>query len=147
MAELVGRTHGMREHSEAGRCKGCLVERSPCESLQRSQTRIAVLSLWLTPDEHREANGFSWEPIREVAILFAAIFVCAIPVLAALAAGERGPFAWLLHVVNQPDGEDTEQPRQLGGQIPGPWPPATVDTSGLGRCVVEAELLSCFSSR
>ena len=33
---------------------------------------IALLSLWLTPNEHREANGFSWEPIREVAILFAA---------------------------------------------------------------------------
>ena len=29
---------------------------------------IAALSLKLTPDEHREANGFTWEPIREVAI-------------------------------------------------------------------------------
>ena len=38
---------------------------------------IALASLWLTPDEHREANGFSWEPILEVAILFAGIFVCA----------------------------------------------------------------------
>jgi Na+/H+ antiporter NhaD/arsenite permease-like protein len=36
---------------------------------------IALASLWLTPDEHRAANGFTWEPIREVAKLFAAIFV------------------------------------------------------------------------
>ncbi len=27
----------------------------------------ALASLWLTPEEHRAANGFSWEPIREVA--------------------------------------------------------------------------------
>jgi Na+/H+ antiporter NhaD/arsenite permease-like protein len=32
---------------------------------------IALLSLWLTRKEHREANGFTWEPIREVAKLFA----------------------------------------------------------------------------
>jgi len=25
---------------------------------------IACLSLWLTPDEHRTANGFTWEPIK-----------------------------------------------------------------------------------
>src|SRR3954471_19776906 len=37
---------------------------------------LAVLSLALTPNEHREANGFSWEPILEVAILFAGIFTC-----------------------------------------------------------------------
>ncbi len=65
---------------------------------------IAIASLVLTPDEHRDANGFSWEPIREVAILFGAIFVCIIPVLAALGAGQRGPFAWLLDLVTRPDG-------------------------------------------
>jgi Na+/H+ antiporter NhaD/arsenite permease-like protein len=61
---------------------------------------IALVSLRLTPDEHREANGFSWEPIREVALLFAAIFVCVIPVLAALRAGPNGAFAWLLDLVS-----------------------------------------------
>jgi Na+/H+ antiporter NhaD/arsenite permease-like protein len=65
---------------------------------------IALASLWLTPDEHREANDFTWEPIREVAKLFAAIFVCIIPVLAALDAGRDGPFAWLLAAVTRPDG-------------------------------------------
>ncbi len=41
---------------------------------------IALLSLLLTPNEHREANGFTWGPIAEVAILFAGIFTCIIPV-------------------------------------------------------------------
>jgi Na+/H+ antiporter NhaD/arsenite permease-like protein len=57
---------------------------------------IALVSLKLTPAEHREANGFSWEPIREVAKLFAGIFVCIIPMLAMLKAGPRGGFAWML---------------------------------------------------
>jgi Na+/H+ antiporter NhaD/arsenite permease-like protein len=65
---------------------------------------IAVLSLWLTPDEHREANGFTFEPIREVAILFAAIFVCIVPVMLMLQAGRHGPFAWLLTAVTAADG-------------------------------------------
>ena len=65
---------------------------------------IAALSLWLTPDEHREANGFSFEPIREVAILFAAIFVCIIPVMAMLDAGANGPLSGLLGAVTAPDG-------------------------------------------
>jgi Na+/H+ antiporter NhaD/arsenite permease-like protein len=60
---------------------------------------IAVLSLRLTPNEHREANGFTWEPIREVAILFAGIFICIIPVLAVLAAGKEGFFSWMLDAV------------------------------------------------
>jgi Na+/H+ antiporter NhaD/arsenite permease-like protein len=65
---------------------------------------IAVLSLILTPNEHREANGFTWEPIGEVAILFAGIFVCVIPVLAMLDAGVDGGFAWLLAAVTMPNG-------------------------------------------
>jgi len=65
---------------------------------------IAIVSLVLTPDEHRDANGFSWEPIREVACLFGAIFVCVIPVLAALDAGDRGAFAWLLDAVTHRNG-------------------------------------------
>jgi Na+/H+ antiporter NhaD/arsenite permease-like protein len=69
---------------------------------------IALASLVLTPDEHREANGFSWEPIREVAKLFAGIFVCIIPVLAMLAAGRNGAFAFLLRLVTDPAGTPNE---------------------------------------
>src|SRR5215510_8474263 len=65
---------------------------------------IAFLSLILTHDEHREANGFTWDPILEVAILFAGIFVCIIPVLVALHAGKDGSLAWLLAAVTASDG-------------------------------------------
>jgi Na+/H+ antiporter NhaD/arsenite permease-like protein len=66
---------------------------------------IAVASLVFTPDEHRESNGFTWEPILEVAKLFAGIFVCIIPVLAMLQAGRGGPFGWLLAVMSDGGGE------------------------------------------
>ncbi len=69
---------------------------------------IALVSLWLTPDEHRVANDFTWEPIREVAKLFAGIFVCIIPMLAMLDAGYDGPFAWLLKAVTEKDGTPNE---------------------------------------
>jgi Na+/H+ antiporter NhaD/arsenite permease-like protein len=65
---------------------------------------IAVASLVLTPNEHREANGFTWEPIGEVVILFAGIFTCVIPVLAMLNAGNDGAFAWLIAAVTARDG-------------------------------------------
>jgi Na+/H+ antiporter NhaD/arsenite permease-like protein len=61
---------------------------------------IAILSLVLTPNEHREANGFTWEPIREVAILFAGIFACIVPVLAMLQASEKGAFGWLPQLID-----------------------------------------------
>jgi len=69
---------------------------------------IAVASLRLTPNEHRAANGFSWEPIREVAKLFAGIFITIIPVLAMLDAGRNGAFAWLLRAITEPGGAPNE---------------------------------------
>jgi Na+/H+ antiporter NhaD/arsenite permease-like protein len=69
---------------------------------------IALLSLWLTPDEHRTANGFTWEPIKEVAKLFAGIFIAIIPVLAMLGAGKDGLFAGLLAAVTARDGMPNE---------------------------------------
>jgi Na+/H+ antiporter NhaD/arsenite permease-like protein len=69
---------------------------------------IAILSLVLTPNEHREANGFTWEPIAEVAILFAGIFVCIIPVVAMLDAGKDGAFAWLLTALTARDGSPND---------------------------------------
>lgn len=66
---------------------------------------IAFASLVFTADEHREANGFSWEPIREVGLLFFNIFICIIPVMAMLAARQNGAFAWLLHAVTEADGK------------------------------------------
>jgi Na+/H+ antiporter NhaD/arsenite permease-like protein len=78
----------------------------PLQDLARDAVLLltALASLWLTPNEHRAANGFSWEPILEVAILFAGIFVCAIPVLAMLDAGRDGAFTWLLAAVTNANG-------------------------------------------
>ena len=71
-------------------------------------TGIAIVSLRLTSQEHRHANGFSWEPIREVAKLFAGIFICIVPVLAMLQAGSRCSLAWLLGLTT-----DGDAPRNL----------------------------------
>jgi Na+/H+ antiporter NhaD/arsenite permease-like protein len=65
---------------------------------------IALLSLVLTRDEHREANGFTWDPMVEVAILFAGIFACAGPILVMMAAGSEGAFQPLLAAVTTADG-------------------------------------------
>jgi Na+/H+ antiporter NhaD/arsenite permease-like protein len=69
---------------------------------------IALASLWLTREEHRAANGFTWEPIREVAILFAGIFVAIAPVMAMLQAGPHGAFGFLLQAVTARDGSPHE---------------------------------------
>jgi Na+/H+ antiporter NhaD/arsenite permease-like protein len=45
-----------------------------------------------------------WEPIREVAILFAGIFVAIAPVMAMLQAGPSGAFSFLLRAVTAHDG-------------------------------------------
>ena len=42
---------------------------------------LAGVSLWRTPREVRRANGFSWFPIVEVAVLFFGIFLTMIPAL------------------------------------------------------------------
>jgi len=65
---------------------------------------VALASLALTRREDREANGFSWGPIVEVAKLFAGIFTAMIPVLAMLKAGPAGAFAPLVAIVSHPDG-------------------------------------------
>ncbi|RIK98898.1 MAG: sodium:proton antiporter [Proteobacteria bacterium] len=67
---------------------------------------VTVVSIAVTRNKDRTANGFTWGPIREVAILFAAIFTCIVPVMAMLQAGSHGPFAPLLALVTNPDGSD-----------------------------------------
>jgi Na+/H+ antiporter NhaD/arsenite permease-like protein len=78
----------------------------PLQDLARDALLIlsALAALWLTPAAHRVANGFTFEPILEVALLFAGIFVCAVPVQAMLDAGHDGAFAWLLTAVTRHDG-------------------------------------------
>ncbi|HMA75639.1 MAG TPA: sodium:proton antiporter [Xanthobacteraceae bacterium] len=66
---------------------------------------LAAASLVFTPEEHRERNGFTWEPILEVAMLFAGIFICIVPVTAMLHAGRAGPFSWALALMTDDAGE------------------------------------------
>jgi Na+/H+ antiporter NhaD/arsenite permease-like protein len=74
------------------------------QNLARDAFLLAMLAAsWLTTRRQiREANGYSWAPIQEVAILFAAIFATIIPVLAILKAGERGALAPLIQAVKSP---------------------------------------------
>ena len=69
---------------------------------------LAFASLRLTRREYRAANGFSWGPIREVAKLFAAIFICIVPVIAILKAGLDGAFAPLVALVTGPGGQPND---------------------------------------
>jgi Na+/H+ antiporter NhaD/arsenite permease-like protein len=64
---------------------------------------LALAVSWrMTSAELRKENGFSWFPIREVAILFAAIFATIVPLLAILRAGEQGALAPLIAAVQSP---------------------------------------------
>jgi Na+/H+ antiporter NhaD/arsenite permease-like protein len=65
---------------------------------------IGLASLTLTDRSARAANGFEWAPLIEVAKLFAAIFVCMIPLFAMLEAGPEGPLGWLIAKMAGPDG-------------------------------------------
>ncbi len=66
---------------------------------------LAGVSLAITSRKIREQNAFHWEPIGEVARIFAGIFVTIIPVLAILAAGREGALGWLSQLVRHPGGE------------------------------------------
>ncbi|MGO4706345.1 sodium:proton antiporter [Microvirga sp. 2MCAF38] len=65
---------------------------------------VTVISLTTTPEAAHAENGFSWGPIKEVAKLFAGIFITIIPVLAMLKAGSAGAFAPLVALVTNADG-------------------------------------------
>jgi Na+/H+ antiporter NhaD/arsenite permease-like protein len=61
---------------------------------------LAALAWFWTDPSVRRYNEFRWAPIEEVAKLFAAIFVCIVPALAIIGAGERGAAAPLLTLLN-----------------------------------------------
>ena len=63
-----------------------------------------LISWWLTPGQVHRNNQFSWEPMQEVAKLFAGIFLTIIPVIAMLKAGVAGPFGAVMSAVTRPDG-------------------------------------------
>jgi len=65
---------------------------------------ITGASVALTSTALREANGFAWGAILEVAKLFAAIFVTMAPVLAILRAGTAGAAAPLVALISDANG-------------------------------------------
>lgn len=65
---------------------------------------VGLASLALTSARTRAENAFDWEPIKEVAFLFAGIFTCIIPVMSMLRAGTDGLFAPAIYFLEHPDG-------------------------------------------
>jgi Na+/H+ antiporter NhaD/arsenite permease-like protein len=63
---------------------------------------MGILSLVVTPRALRRRNAFTWEPIKEVAYLFAGIFMTIIPALVILKAGEQGGLGFLIAAVREP---------------------------------------------
>jgi Na+/H+ antiporter NhaD/arsenite permease-like protein len=82
----------------------------PVNGLIRDVTLIAIslLSWWTTPRKLRVENAFTWAPMQEVAMLFAAIFITMIPLLSLLKTGSEGPFGPLLNLVSTPEGKPIE---------------------------------------
>lgn len=66
---------------------------------------LAGLSLMLTPHDIRRGNDFTWEPIVEVAKIFAGIFITMAPAIAILKAGPDGALRNLVALVAGPDGQ------------------------------------------
>lgn len=66
---------------------------------------ITFVSLKITKKETRVGNEFSWEPILEVAKLFATIFITMVPPIAMLRAGADGPMGMVIRNVVDSSGE------------------------------------------
>ena len=67
---------------------------------------VTLVSAAFTPRAIRQSNDFTWHPIAEVAMLFAAIFITIGPVIAMLEAGLDGPLAPLLRLSRDNAGQN-----------------------------------------
>ncbi len=65
---------------------------------------LTFLSLKITSKSIRAANNFNWEPILEVAKLFAGIFLTIVPVITILEAGSNGALGAIVDVTHAADG-------------------------------------------
>jgi Na+/H+ antiporter NhaD/arsenite permease-like protein len=82
----------------------------PLQGLARDAALLVIsyLSWKTTKPALRVENAFTWLPIREVAVLFAGIFLTIIPALAILRAGQSGALAGLVALVTDADGSPNE---------------------------------------
>jgi Na+/H+ antiporter NhaD/arsenite permease-like protein len=73
----------------------------PLASIIQVLTLIIItgISIKITKKEIRENNEFSWEPIKEVAKLFATIFITMVMPIAMLKAGAGGPMGMVIKSV------------------------------------------------
>jgi Na+/H+ antiporter NhaD/arsenite permease-like protein len=63
---------------------------------------LGFVSWKTTPHGVREANGFTWGPVKEVALLFSGIFATLIPLVQILHQGPDGALGWLVRSVDSP---------------------------------------------
>jgi len=63
---------------------------------------FSLLSLQTTSKHIRAENHFHWGPMKEVAIVFAAIFITILPALAMLRAGPNGQLAFITNAAREP---------------------------------------------
>lgn len=63
---------------------------------------LAMLSLKTTSGQIRAENHFHWGPMKEVAIVFAGIFITILPALAMLRAGPNGQLAFITNAAREP---------------------------------------------
>lgn len=65
---------------------------------------ITIISLIITPSSVRIENELGWEPIREVAKIFTAIFITMVAPIAMLSAGVGGPLGFVMRGLVDPNG-------------------------------------------
>jgi Na+/H+ antiporter NhaD/arsenite permease-like protein len=65
---------------------------------------IAIISIKITPGEIREKNCFSFAPIKEVAEVFAGIFITVTPIISILHKGSSGELSFVFDWIS-PGGE------------------------------------------
>ena len=71
---------------------------------------VTIVSLKITPKKYREGNGFTWEPIKEVAKLFATIFLTMIPAIEMLkgVTNKIGPMSNLSNYIFDEQGNNID---------------------------------------
>ena len=82
----------------------------PLQGLARDAALLALAGLsWATTKRRvRIENAFTWDPILEIAYLFAGIFVTIMPALAILEAGTSGALAAIVTLVGGPAGRPSD---------------------------------------
>ena len=63
---------------------------------------MGLFSMFFTPRDIRDENRFTWFPLKEVAVIFAGLFITMTPCLDILQAGANGHLGFLVRTVRKP---------------------------------------------